>query len=51
MVRFDKDKYMFEMYDGPRRVLDLFGAHDQSIVSQFMDRGFDEYCPGLHAFH
>jgi predicted dithiol-disulfide oxidoreductase (DUF899 family) len=50
MVRFDHDKYVFDTPDGPKHLLDLFGAQDQLIVYQFMDRGPDEYCPGCTHF-
>jgi predicted dithiol-disulfide oxidoreductase (DUF899 family) len=50
MVRFDNNKYVFDTPDGPKRLLDLFGAQDQLIVYQFMDRGPDEYCPGCTHF-
>ena len=50
MVRFDNTKYVFDTPDGPKRLLDLFGAQQQLIVYQFMDRGPDEYCPGCTHF-
>jgi predicted dithiol-disulfide oxidoreductase (DUF899 family) len=50
MVRFDNEKYVFDTREGPKRLLDLFGAQDQLIVYQFMDRGPDEYCPGCTHF-
>jgi predicted dithiol-disulfide oxidoreductase (DUF899 family) len=50
MVRFDNNKYLFDTPAGPKRLLDLFGAQDQLIVYQFMDRGPDEYCPGCTHF-
>jgi predicted dithiol-disulfide oxidoreductase (DUF899 family) len=50
MVRFDNNKYVFDTPDGPKHLLDLFGAQDQLIVYQFMDRGPDEYCPGCTHF-
>jgi predicted dithiol-disulfide oxidoreductase (DUF899 family) len=50
MVKFDNNKYVFDTRDGPKRLLDLFGAQDQLIVYQFMDRGPDEYCPGCTHF-
>jgi predicted dithiol-disulfide oxidoreductase (DUF899 family) len=50
MVRFDNDKYVFDTPAGPRRLLELFGAHRQLAVYQFMDRGPDEFCPGCTHF-
>jgi predicted dithiol-disulfide oxidoreductase (DUF899 family) len=50
MVRFDNAKYVFDTPDGPKRLLDLFGAQPQLVVYQFMDRGPDEYCPGCTHF-
>ncbi len=50
MVRFDNSRYVFDTPDGPKHLLDLFGAQDQLIVYQFMDRGPDEYCPGCTHF-
>jgi hypothetical protein len=50
MVRFDNNKYVFDTPDGPKRLLDLFGAQQQLVVYQFMDRGPDEYCPGCTHF-
>ena len=50
MVRFDNDKYVFDTPDGPKHLLDFFGANQQLIVYQFMDRGPDEYCPGCTHF-
>jgi predicted dithiol-disulfide oxidoreductase (DUF899 family) len=50
MVRFDNTKYVFDTPDGPKRLLDLFGAQQQLVVYQFMDRGPDEYCPGCTHF-
>lgn len=50
MVKFDNNKYVFDTPDGPKRLLDLFGANNQLMVYQFMDRGPDEYCPGCTHF-
>jgi predicted dithiol-disulfide oxidoreductase (DUF899 family) len=50
MVKFDNNKYVFDTADGPKHLLDLFGANNQLMVYQFMDRGPDEYCPGCTHF-
>jgi predicted dithiol-disulfide oxidoreductase (DUF899 family) len=50
MVRFDNEKYVFQVPDGSMRLLDFFDGQSQLAVYQFMDNGPDEFCPGCTHF-
>jgi predicted dithiol-disulfide oxidoreductase (DUF899 family) len=50
MVKFDRDRYVFDTSTGPKTLLDLFSRRDQLVVYQFMDNGPDDYCPGCTHF-
>jgi predicted dithiol-disulfide oxidoreductase (DUF899 family) len=49
MVRFGNE-YVFDSPDGPKSLLDLFGAQPQLATYQFMDNGPDAFCPGCTHF-
>src|SRR5580693_1774443 len=50
MVKFDNDRYAFDIPAGPKKLLDLFGEQPQLAVYQFMDVGPDDFCPGCTYF-